>query len=106
MGMARGAARRESRAAAAAAGAGASDSPGRRKLPSLSTVWREARDIVWARRGRLALGMLLMLVSRLAGLVLPASSKYLIDRVIGLKQVELLLPLALAVAGATLVQAA
>jgi ATP-binding cassette, subfamily B, putative efflux pump len=97
--------RAERGVAASTPGPGASAAPARRKLPSMSTVWREARDIVWARRGRLAIGMALMLVSRLAGLVLPASSKYLIDKVIGHKQLDLLLPLALAVAGATLVQA-
>jgi subfamily B ATP-binding cassette protein MsbA len=108
IGMARRSGRLEaSRSQASVAGSGTGGGAGaRRKLPSLSVVWREARDIVWARRGRLALGMVLMLVSRLAGLVLPASSKWLIDKVIGHKQVELLLPLALAVAGATVVQAA
>ena len=44
---------------------------------------REARELVWARRGRIALGLSLMLVNRLAGLVLPASTKYLIDDVAG-----------------------
>ena len=46
-----------------------------------------------------------MLVSRLAGLVLPASSKWLIDDVIGNSRVDLLLPLALAAGAATIVQA-
>jgi ABC-type multidrug transport system fused ATPase/permease subunit len=77
----------------------------KRRIPKLSSVWREARDIVWARRGRLAVGLLLMLVSRLAGLVLPASSKYLIDDVLMQKRVELLVPLALAAGLASLVQA-
>jgi ABC-type multidrug transport system fused ATPase/permease subunit len=44
-------------------------------------------------------------VSRLAGLVLPASSKYLIDDVIGAGRADLLAPLALAVGAATFVQA-
>ena len=47
-----------------------------------------------------------MLVNRLAGLVLPASSKFLIDRVLKNGEVRLLTPLALAVIGATVVQAA
>jgi subfamily B ATP-binding cassette protein MsbA len=46
-----------------------------------------------------------MLVSRLAGLVLPASSKYLIDDVLGDNRVDLLPILALAAGSATLVQA-
>ncbi len=37
-------------------------------------AWGEARDLVWARRWRLLLGLALMLVGRIAGLVLPASS--------------------------------
>src|SRR5262245_64162274 len=77
-----------------------------RKAPPLSTVWREARDIIWERRGRLALGLLLMVISRLAGLVLPASSKFLIDKVLTQHRTELLVPIALASAAATLVQAA
>ncbi len=68
-------------------------------------VWREARDLIWARRGRLGAGLALMLVSRLAGLVLPASSKYLIDDVIGKGNHELLPLLAMAAIAATLIQA-
>ena len=73
--------------------------------PSWTVVWREARDLMWARRGRLALGMGLMIVSRLAGLVLPATSKFLIDEVVGKGRAELLWPLAAAAGVATLVQA-
>ncbi len=68
-------------------------------------AWAEAREVVWAYRWRLALGLLLMLASRLAGLVLPASSKFLIDDVIGKHRAELLPVIALAVGAATLVQA-
>jgi subfamily B ATP-binding cassette protein MsbA len=46
-----------------------------------------------------------MLVSRLAGIVLPALSKVVIDEVIGKSRQELLLPIALAAGGATIVQA-
>ncbi len=73
---------------------------------SLPVVWREARDLVWIHRRRLALGLFLMLVNRLAGLVLPGTSKYLIDDVIGKRHGELLVWLALAAGAATLVQAA
>ena len=71
-----------------------------------STAWREARGLIWARRGRLAVGMSLMVVNRLAGLVLPASSKLLIDNVIGHHRSDLLWPVAWAAGAATLVQAA
>src|SRR6266576_301490 len=68
-------------------------------------AWQEARALVYAHRGRLGLGLALLLVNRLAGLVLPSSSKWVIDRVINQHHPELLLPLALAAGGATLVQA-
>jgi ABC-type multidrug transport system fused ATPase/permease subunit len=68
----------------------------------LPAVW----DLVRPRRGLLALAFVLMAVSRVAGLVLPASTKYLVDDVIGRRQVELLLPLVAAVVAATLVQGA
>src|SRR5437870_8432316 len=68
-------------------------------------AWQEARALVYAHRRRLALGLVLLLVNRLAGLVLPSSSKWVIDRVINQHHPELLLPLALAAGAATLVQA-
>ena len=46
-----------------------------------------------------------MLVNRLAGLVLPAASKYLIDEVVGKGRVDLLATIAWAVGAATVVQA-
>ena len=70
-----------------------------------SAAWAEARALIWARRWRLTLGLVLMLVSRLAGLVLPLLSKYLIDEVIGNKRTEMLPTLAWLAAGATVVQA-
>jgi ABC-type multidrug transport system fused ATPase/permease subunit len=77
----------------------------KKKRPSLSNAWHDARELLWAHRYRLALGMVLMLVNRLVGLVLPASSKYLIDDVIIKHRADMLLPLALAAGGATFVQA-
>ena len=74
-------------------------------LERLPNVWREAREIVWVHRRRLALGLALTLVSRVAGLALPASSKFLVDDVIGQGRADLLWPLAGGVATATLVQA-
>jgi subfamily B ATP-binding cassette protein MsbA len=81
------------------------DSKAAKKKVSVSSAWREARELVWAHRRRLGLGLALMLISRLAGLVLPASSKWLIDDVIGQRRTDLLLPIALAAGAATLVQA-
>src|SRR5215210_6906290 len=76
----------------------------KRKI-SPSQAWRDARELVWAHRSRLALGMALMLVNRLVGLVLPASSKYLVDEVIIKHRGELLMTIALAAGGATIIQA-
>jgi len=68
--------------------------------------WQEARALIYAHRYRLALGLLLMLVNRLAGFVLPASSRVVIDQVIGHHRPELLPRIALFVGLATLVGAA
>lgn len=76
-----------------------------RRRFNFSDAWLAARGIVWAHRYRLALGMSLMLVNRLVGLVLPASSKYLVDEVIGKGRAELLFWIALAAGAATVVQA-
>lgn len=76
-----------------------------KKRIHFAEVWRESRDIVWPYRRRLALGAFLMIANRLAGLVLPTSSKFLIDDVVGEGNARLLVPLALAVGAATLIQA-
>jgi ABC-type multidrug transport system fused ATPase/permease subunit len=81
------------------------EEPSKRKPTMTAAAWEEARALVWSRRGRLAAGLGLMLVNRLSGLVLPASSKYLIDDVIGKGRADLLTPLALAAGAATIVQA-
>ncbi len=70
-----------------------------------SVVWREARELMWRHRRYLAIGFGLMLISRLAGLILPASPKVLIDYIIGDGRSELLLPLTVAVGIAALIQA-
>ena len=77
----------------------------KKKRPSLSTVWLDARELVWAHRYRLAMGLLLMVVNRVAGFVLPSSTKYLVDDVIIKQRGDLLMTLAVAVGVATLVQA-
>src|SRR6266480_1251733 len=73
--------------------------------PNYSNAWAEARALIWQHRRRLGIGLTLMLISRLAGLVLPWSSRYLIDGVIGQHRVDLLGIIAVAVAAATIVQA-
>jgi ABC-type multidrug transport system fused ATPase/permease subunit len=63
------------------------------------------REIIWPRRKLLALGLFLILANRLAGLVLPASTKYLVDDVIAKGDISLLYKLLAFVAGAVAVQA-
>lgn len=62
------------------------------------------RDLVRPRRGLLAFSFLLLLVGRVCGLVLPASTKYLLDDVINQHRPNLLLPLVLTVLAATVMQ--
>ena len=77
----------------------------KKKRPSLSTAWLDAKELIWAHRYRLALGLVLIQVNRIVGLVLAASSKYLIDEAIIKHRSGLLLTLALAVGTATLIKA-
>src|SRR3954468_7841533 len=77
----------------------------KKKKISWSTAWSDARELVWTHRRRLALGAVLMIVNQAMGLVLPASTKFLIDQVIGKGRTDLLWQIALAAGAATLVQA-
>ncbi|HYO14050.1 MAG TPA: ABC transporter ATP-binding protein, partial [Thermoanaerobaculia bacterium] len=87
-------------------GASQSDAEDKKKR-SLNTraVLRDAGDLIRARKGRLALGLVLMSINRVCALVLPYTSKYLIDEVIGKQNREMLLQLILIAGAATLVQA-
>ena len=76
-----------------------------RKKIRWSSAWADARELVWAHRRRLALGAVLMLLNQAMGLVLPASTKYLIDEVIVKGRADLLWKIALAAGAATVVQA-
>jgi ABC-type multidrug transport system fused ATPase/permease subunit len=81
------------------------ESPAR---PSRALRLRAVLPDVWAlarpRRKLLLAGFALMVVNRVSGLVLPASTKFLVDDVIAKKQLALLTPLVLAVGAATLLQ--
>jgi ABC-type multidrug transport system fused ATPase/permease subunit len=77
----------------------------KKRRPPARVVWREFRELVHRHRKPLAVGFVLMVIGRLAALVLPTSSKFLVDEVAIAGRTELLAPLAIAVGLATLVQA-
>ena len=74
------------------------------KMQRLRAVWPEVWKLMRPRRGLLALGFVLMVINRVAGFVLPYSSRFLIDNVVTKHQIGLLRPLVFWVLVATLVQ--
>ena len=73
---------------------------------SSSSLRNAFNEIIWPRRRLLGLGLILILINRVSGLVLPASTKYLIDDAIDAGRTELLGPLLAGLALAVTVQAA
>ncbi len=82
------------------------ETPPSKTKPNLKLIWPEVWALIRPRRWILLLGLILIVISRVAGLVLPASTKYLIDDVIGKRQEEMLGPIFAAVLTATAIQAA
>jgi len=74
------------------------------KIQRLKAVWPEVWKLMRPRRGLLALGFVLMVINKVAGFVLPYSSKFLIDNVVTKGQTGLLRPLVFWVLFATLIQ--
>jgi ABC-type multidrug transport system fused ATPase/permease subunit len=62
------------------------------------------KELVRPRQKLLALGFFLMLINRGAGLVLPGSTKFLVDNIIVKRQAAMLVPLVSAVLLATIIQ--
>ncbi|HEV7498956.1 MAG TPA: hypothetical protein VGQ33_03085, partial [Vicinamibacteria bacterium] len=62
------------------------------KVERLRALWPELRALVGPRRNLLLLGLVLIAINRVTGLVLPATTRYVIDDVIGKRRVDLLLP--------------
>jgi subfamily B ATP-binding cassette protein MsbA len=77
-----------------------------KKSVNFRELWPDVWELIRPRRVILSLGMVLMVVNRLSGLVLPLSTKFLVDDVIGKRHLDKLTPLIVAVVLATLVQAA
>lgn len=74
------------------------------KKITLSSIGYVFKNIIWPRKKLLFVGLILIIINRLSGLVLPGASKYLIDEVIKESNVDLLYTLLFAVAGAVLIQ--
>ncbi|MDH3270288.1 MAG: ABC transporter ATP-binding protein/permease [Gemmatimonadota bacterium] len=77
-----------------------------KKKISGSSLRNAFEEIIWPRKKLLALGLVLILLNRLAGLVLPASTKYLIDDVIANSNVPMLYTILGLVGAAVTVSAA
>jgi subfamily B ATP-binding cassette protein MsbA len=86
------------------ASAAAAEPKPRMSSQRLRAMLPELWALVRPRRWLLLAGLVLMGINRVAGLVLPASTKYLIDDVLGKGHREMLPPLVGAVVGATLIQ--
>ena len=76
----------------------------KKKTVNYSGAWAEAKKLIWDARWRLLVGSVLLLISRLAGMVLPASTKYIGDVIFLQKQYGMIKWIALAIGISTLVQ--
>jgi len=72
----------------------------------LRAILPDLWEIVRPLRGQLFIGVVLIIIARCASLILPASTKYLIDDIIGKRNHDMLMPLVAAVVSATIIQAA
>ncbi len=81
--------------------------PDRAKAKKLtSAALNEATRLVWQHRYRLGIGLAMMLAGRIAGLALPASTKFLVDEVIANKRTDLIAPLSFVILLTSLFHAA
>ena len=76
-----------------------------KQKPSLATMRYAFRMIIWPRRRLVLIGLSLILINRLAGLVLPGSSKYLLDNAIGAGNYALFQVILLAITASVTLQA-
>ena len=69
------------------------------------TVIQAFKEFIWPRKGIVLVGLILIVISRLASLVLPLKSKELLDEIIPNQDMDGLMNMVLLVAGAILIQA-
>ena len=68
-------------------------------------VMQAFKEFIWPRKGIVSVGLVLIVISRLASLVLPLKSKELLDEIIPSKDLDALMSMVLIVSGAILIQA-
>ncbi len=76
------------------------------KKISGSSLKNAFEEIIWPRRGLLAIGLLLIVLNRLSGLILPWATKFIIDDVIANSDIRMLYFILAGVGTAVAVQAA
>ena len=69
------------------------------------SITQAFKEFIWPRKGILLVGLILIIISRLASLVLPLKSKVLLDEIIPNKDTDALFSMILLVSGAILIQA-
>ena len=69
------------------------------------TVIQAFKEFIWPRKGIILVGLILIVVSRLASLVLPLKSKELLDEIIPNQDMDGLINMVMLVSGAILIQA-
>ena len=74
------------------------------KSKSKVTIGHVFKTIIWPRKNILLVGLVLIIISRLASLVLPGASKYLMDDVIADGNIEMLETLLIVVGASIIVQ--
>jgi ABC-type multidrug transport system fused ATPase/permease subunit len=75
-----------------------------KRSESLKALLPDVLALMRPRRGLLLFGAVLMLINRVCGLVLPFSTKYLVNDVMLKGEFKLLMPIVLAVVAATVIQ--
>jgi ABC-type bacteriocin/lantibiotic exporter with double-glycine peptidase domain len=73
---------------------------------SFISRWRGTRDLLQLRPSAFFFGALLILINRVAGLAFPVSTKFLVDDILVRHRTRLLLPLCIAILGATVIHSA